>query len=165
MSILETLVFSDFSKKAEKGTPDLALRNRLISAIDEQIAGANAEHNNQHYVREVMKAVKNAETGEKEIRTTQKQLRKMWWKSANGILLEIRFANKVLKIGNKSSVIVGDFSNLVPVLLKIQEAVRLGELDEAMKQALAGRKRKTGKAETELAPLPANGKSAAKAVK
>ncbi|MEI6557647.1 MAG: hypothetical protein WCO00_04510 [Rhodospirillaceae bacterium] len=164
MSILETLEFSDFSKKAEKGTPHLALRNRLISAIDEQIAGANAEQNNEHYVREVQKAVKNAETGDKEIRTIQKQLRKMWWKSANGILLEIRFANKVLKIGNKSSVIIGEFPNLVPVLKKIQDATRNGELDEVMKQALAGRKRKTGKADTEVAP-PANVKSAVKAVK
>ncbi len=155
MSILETLVFSETSKKAEKSTPHLMLRQKLIAAIDDQINCFNAEQNNQHFSRQVQKTVKNAETGEKSRHTIERPIRKMWWKSSGGILIELRFANKVLKVG-KGSIVVSELSDLVPTFQKIQQAIRNGELDELMQKTLEGRKRakKDGKPVAANSPKP-----------
>ena len=59
--------------------------------------------------------------------------------------MELRFGNKVLKIGNRSSIIVGDITNLVPVLEKVKQAVEAGELDDALKVASKRRNRRVKK--------------------
>ncbi len=141
MSVLGTLNFSDISKKSEKTTPHINLRLKMIAAIDEQIMAVNSELKNEHYVRVVQKKVVNEHTGGKELTEVQRTLRKMWWKSSNGILLEIRFGNRPMKIAGKSSIIVGELSNLIPTFEKIKQAVDAGELDVAMAEISDGRKR------------------------
>ena len=88
-----------------------------------------------------MKVVKHADTGEPERRTVERSLRRWWWKSAEGLFLELKFANKPVKIGTNSSIIVGDITNLVTILETVKQAVVNGELDDALKQASEGRKR------------------------
>ena len=141
MGILDTLTLSPVTKKAENDTPHLALRRKMVAAIDEQIAGARAELAGQHYSRSAMKVVKHADTGEPERRTVERSLRRWWWKSAEGLFLELKFANKPVKIGTNSSIIVGDITNLVTILETVKHAVVNGELDDALKQASEGRKR------------------------
>ncbi len=141
MSVLETLSFSDVSKKSEKTTPHINLRQRLIAAIDEQIMAVNSELNNEHYVRTVQKNVVNEHTGGKEVTEVHRILRKMWWKSSAGILLELRFANRPMKIAGRSSIIVGELSNLIPTFEKIRQAVDAGELDAVMAEISESRKR------------------------
>jgi hypothetical protein len=142
MSILESLVLSEISKKAENTLPHMVNRRKMIVALDEQIAGATAEASGQHFSRSVEKWVKT-ENGGKERRTVERPLRKMWWKSADGIMLELKFALKPVKIGtgNRSSIVVGSIDNLVPVLEKVKQAVIAGELDGALKAAAERRKR------------------------
>ena len=154
MSVLETLSFSDISKKSEKTTPHINLRLKMIAAIDEQIMAVKSELKNELYVRVVQKKVVNEHTGGKELTEVQRTLRKMWWKSSNGILLEIRFGNRPMKIAGKSSIIVGELSNLIPTFEKIKQAVDAGELDAAMAEISDARKRikKDGK-------VPATGKA------
>ncbi len=141
MSVLETLRFSDISKKSEKTTPHINLRLKMIAAIHEQIMAVNYELKNEHYVRVVQKKVVNEHTGGKELTEVQRTLRKMWWKSSNGILLEIRFGNRPMKIAGKNSIIVGELSNLIPTFEKIKQAVDAGELDVAMAEISDSRKR------------------------
>ena len=141
MSVLETLSFSDISKKSEKTTPHINLRLKMIAAIDEQIMAVNSELKSERYVRVVQKKVVNKHTGGKELTEVQRTLRKMWWKSSNGILLEIRFGNRPMKIAGKGSIIVGKLSNLIPTFEKIKQAVDAGELDAAMAEISDSRKR------------------------
>ncbi len=148
MSILDSLNLSEVSKKSESATPLMAQRRKMIVALDEQIAGAQAELQGQHYVRNVVKKVVNAETGLKHRINAERPLRKFWWKSSSGILLELRFAGRPLLLANKPSVVVGDPSNLVPILEQVRAAVAAGELDDALRAAAEGRKRpgkKTGR--------------------
>ena len=141
MSILASLTLSEVSKKSENTTPHLSHRRKMVLAIDEQIAGAQADATGQHYARTVEKTVKCEETGAKDRRTVDRSLRRWWWKSADGMMLELRSGNKAIKVGGKSSIVVGDITNLVPTLEMVKQAVMAGELDEALKVASDGRKR------------------------
>lgn len=141
MSILESLTLSDTSKRGDSTLPHLLLRRKMVAAIDEQIGGATAEAAGQHFSKTVEKTVKNEETGERERRTVQRSLRRWWWTGTDGLMLELKFGNRPLKVGGKSSIVVGDTSNLVLVLQKVREAVVAGELDAALKTASDGRKR------------------------
>ena len=148
MSILDSLNLSEVSKRFESATPQMAQRRKMIVALDEQIAGAQAELQGQQHVRNVVKTVVNADTGLKQRITAERPLRKFWWKSSAGILLELRFAGRPLLLANKPSVVVGDPSNLVPILEQVRAAVAAGELDDALRAAAEGRKRpgkKTGR--------------------
>ena len=146
MSILEKLNFSEVSRKTENTTPHMLMRRRLLNALDEQIQGANFEAAGKHFYRTVEKTVKNA-AGESERKTVDRPLRKMWWPSNDTVMLELRFGNRVMKVGAGNSIVVGAFENLVPILENLKLAVKNGELDEAMKATSDGRKRgrKTGK--------------------
>ncbi len=147
MSILEKLNFSEVSRKSENSTPHILMRRRLLNALDEQIQGANFEAAGKHFYKTVEKTVKNAETGLDERRTVERPLRKMWWRSNGTVMLELRFGNRVMKVGNGNSIVVGTMENLVPILENLKLAVQNGELDEAMKATSDARKRgrKSGK--------------------
>ena len=141
MSILASLTLSEVSKKSETNTPHLNLRRKMVTAIDEQIAGAAAEAAGQHFSRTVEKVVKNTETGTAEKRAVERSLRRWWWRAADGVHLELRFGNRAIKIGTGNSIIVGQPTNLVPTLETVRQAVMAGELDDALKAASDGRKR------------------------
>ena len=149
MSILEKFNFSEVSRKSENATPHILMRRRMLASLDEQIQGANFEAAGKHFYRTVEKTVKNVETGESERRTVERPLRKMWWRSNDTVMLELRFANRVMKVGAGNSIVVGSVENLVPVLEQLKLAVVNGELDDAMKATSDARKRgrKSGKPE------------------
>ena len=168
MSILEKLNFSEVSRKSENTTPHMLMRRRLLNALDEQIQGANFEAAGKHFYRTVEKTVKNAETGESQRRTVERPLRKMWWRSNDTVMLELRFGNRVMKVGTGNSIVVGTVENLVPVLEQLKLAVVNGELDDAMKATSDGRKRgrKSGKPEgIVVQPAATLAKPSAKVVK
>ncbi|MEI6559266.1 MAG: DUF6641 family protein [Rhodospirillaceae bacterium] len=146
MSILETLTLSETTKHSETIQPHLMLRRRMVNAINEQIVGATAEAKGEHYVRNIEKWVftdKNA--GIKERRTVQRPFRKMWWPSDTGLMLELRFANKAVKVSGKATIVVGEVENLVPTLQKVKQAVQTGEFDAILKAITESRKKATGK--------------------
>lgn len=61
------------------------------------------------------------------------------------IYLALRFANKVLKIGTGNSIVVGTAEKLVPVLEQVKQAVANGELDDYLRLASEGRKKRVKK--------------------
>ena len=145
MSILGSFKFSDISKRTEP--PAMLMRRRMLAALDEQIQAATSEAAGQHFYRTVERTVKNIETGASERRTVERPVRKMWWRSNDTVMLEIRFSNRVMKVGNGNSIVVGSAANLIPILENLKLAVQNGELDEAMKATSDARKRgrKSGK--------------------
>ncbi len=142
MSILASLTLSEVTKKSDAGQPHFALRRKMVAALNEQIAGAKAEANGQHYFREVEKTVVTDKVaGTKERMKVQRPLRRMWWTSSEGIVVELRFAGKPIKIVGKPSILVADIAGIATTLETVKKAVEAGELDAVLKAAADSRKR------------------------
>ena len=148
MSILASLTLSDTAKRAVIVDPVTNLRNKMLAALDHQINAFNAEQENKPYFTYTEKwQLVDEATGRKERVKVQHPIRKMWFSDAGGrILLELRFANKAIQIGGKSSIVVGTLDKLVPIIQTIKKAVAAGELDAVLKGAAESRKRAFKKA-------------------
>ena len=158
-NILETLAFSDASKRTENTDPKSKLRRKMADAIDIQIAGANAAIAGEHYYTTVEKWVENMETGTKERMKMEKVFRRMWFRdSADRVMLELRFANKSVAINNKPSIVVGTMEKLVSTLQTVKKAVLAGELDAALRAVSDSRRRtlklKTANTANTASPAP-----------
>ena len=155
MGILDSLILSESSKRAATTDQKVQLRHKMATSLDQQIAAATCETKGEVYAVEVEKwIVTDKTTGAKERRKVQTIQRKMWYRDAsNKVMLELRLGHKPLKIGNKSSIQVGDLSNLVPILEKVKAAVMAGELDQAMKEISDNRKRAKKAAITTVTPV------------
>ena len=141
MSLLEKLTFNTTTKKAETSQPNLVLRRKMVNALDEQIAGAQAEIAGQPFVKQKERWMP-VEGGGKERRTVQSTLRKFWFKDAEGrVLIELKFGNKPLAINGKPSIMVGEMANLPDVLTTLRDAVIQGELDADLATLSAQRRR------------------------
>jgi len=70
MSLLQKLTFATTTKKAETSQPNLVLRRKMVNALDEQIAGAQAEIAGQPFVKQKERWMP-VEGGGKERRTVQ----------------------------------------------------------------------------------------------
>ncbi len=143
MGILETLTFSESSKRTAYSDPMTNLRRRMAAALDHQINGATAEAKGETYFVEVEKWVETDHlTGTKERLKVKKMLRKMWYRDgADRVLIELRFANKPVQINGKASIVCGSQDKLVATLQTVRKAVMAGELDAALKAASDSRKR------------------------
>ena len=147
-NILETLTFSDASKRTEVTDVKNNLRRKMVAALDNQANLATAELKGETYTVEIEKWIEtDRETGAKERVRVQKAIRPMWYRNgADAILLELRFANKPVTINGKPSIVVGTMEKLVPTIQTIRKAVLAGELDAALKAAADSRKRAFKKA-------------------
>ena len=70
-----------------------------------------------------------------------------------------------MKVGGKSSIVIGDMNNLIPTLEMVKQAITGGELDDVLLVASADRKRgkkpvKTVPTTTSHGGKPASAKSA-----
>ena len=148
MSILASLTLSDTAKRAVSADPVTNLRNKMLAALDHQINAFNADQENKPYFTysEKWQLVDEA-TGRKERVKVQHPIRKMWFSDAGGrILLELRFANKAVQVGGKSSIVVGTLDKLVPTLQTVRKAVAAGELDAVLQGVVESRKKAFKKA-------------------
>ena len=148
MSILASLTLSDTAKRAVSADPVTNLRNKMLAALDHQINAFNADQQNQPYFTYSEKwQVVDEATGRKERVKVQHPIRKMWFSDAGGrILLELRFANKAVQVGGKSSIVVGTLDKLVPTIETVRKAVVAGELDSVLKGVVESRKKAFKKA-------------------
>ena len=143
MGILDTLTFSESSKRTQSTDPVVNLRRKMAAALDHQVSLADAELNGGTYTVEIERWVlTDKATGTKERRKVQKAVRKMWFRdAADRVMLELRFANKPVAVNGKASIVVGSMDKLVPTLQTVRKAVMAGELDVSLKAASDGRKR------------------------
>lgn len=120
------------------------MRNRMVSHLTEQLEMATALSEGRPY-----KATRTVrEKGEDGATVTverEKRLRPWYWHDLSGRwFIELRVANTVLALGKDQNAIeVGTKDKLVPTIQTVIEAVEAGELDAAMKAALAARRKAT----------------------
>lgn len=129
-------------------TPAARKRLNLLHKLDLQIQAAEAELRDEEFLKDVRKWVRG-EDGEKQLIDTQRPIRKWWWQHHTGAwMLTLRDgAKELLLADDKSSVEIGEISNLVDVLQTIRAAILAGELDGQLEKLVAVRTRATsGKA-------------------
>ena len=133
MTVLTKLMLTN-AKREIIFDPVLARRQKLIDKLGEQakLAAGLIAGEAVRFTHTV--TMKDADTGEKKLVEKEKRVRQWFWHNLDGQwFLEIRFGNRVVGLGkNKTAIEVGDKANLVATIETVTEAVKGGELDEAM---------------------------------
>lgn len=140
MAHLTKLKLSKTSPR-EPLTPLAHKRIKLLRRLDQQIEGAQAELRDEQFMEEIKRWVRNDETGDKTLITTERPVKKWWWKNQHGaLMISLRDGNRLIPLGgDNSSVEVGAIEQLVTTLETIREAVIAGELDSQLEALISSR--------------------------
>ena len=149
MPILETLTLSEATRQ-RVASREHGFRNKLLDAIDLQIAAVSAEIKGEPFQRTVLRWANNGETGSRQQVDVQVRFRSWWWKDTTGVVhLELRYANKTLEIKpGKNAITVGTIDKVIPTLEQVKKAVASGELDKSISAIIATRKKELKKGTT-----------------
>ena len=146
MNTLTKLKLTNATRKPVEETPEQRMRRRMIAHLSEQLEMAKALVEGRIYsaTRSIKQKDENGATVTIE---RAKRLRPAYWHDLGGRwFLELRYANAVLVLGKDQTAIeVGTKDRLVPTIETVIEAVKAGELDQAMQAALATRRKKSEK--------------------
>jgi len=143
MTILEKLKLSEKTRSEMLTSPKLKMRAKIVEAIENQIAAAEADAKDEPFVLRGMRWVNDPETGERVFKEVPLKFRRWWWKDEAGKLMcDIRYGNKRIELmAKKPTIEVGEIAGLVPALQTVKEAVLAGELDRQLLAAKPVRKR------------------------
>ena len=78
MTILEKLNLTEKTRAAMLASPEARLRQKMADAIDNQIAAASADANDEQFVLRGMRWVNDPETGERARKDVPLRFRR-WW--------------------------------------------------------------------------------------
>lgn len=140
MSILKTLKLTTAQPARNSNDPIERARNKVIVALAEQKAMAEAKITNQHYAPTHMAWRKTPE-GQRVQVETPKRLRAGWFVDASGqTFFGLRYAGKAIEFAkDKNAIAVGELAALPTIIDTLTEAVRAGELDTQLAAAAAER--------------------------
>ena len=143
-ALLQKLKLTEATRAEQRGSSETRLRRKMLDAINEQIAAAEAEQRGEVYTKRGPRYVQDAATGERVRREVPLRFRRWWWLGPDGkLMLDVRYGAKRLEIRpKKATVEVGAKENLVPTLQVLKEAVEAGELDAVL---LAAREERVGR--------------------
>ena len=88
MTILSKLTLTEKTKAAMLASPEARGRQKILEAIDNQIAAAKADANGEPFELRGMRWVKDPETDERVRREVPLRLRRWWWKDEKGVLVD-----------------------------------------------------------------------------
>ena len=140
MSILKTLKLTTALPVRASNDPIERARNKVIEALAEQKAMAEAKIAGQHYAPTHTVWRKN-EAGVRVQVETPKRMRAGWFVDASGQnFFGLRYAGKPIEFAkDKNAIAVGELAALPAILDTLTEAVRAGELDTQLAAAAAER--------------------------
>ncbi|MHA6298559.1 DUF6641 family protein [Devosia sp. CAU 1758] len=140
MSILKTLKLTTAQPVRTSNDPVERARNKVIAALAEQKAMAEAKLAGQHYAPTHMVWRKN-EDGQRVQVSKPRKLSPGWFMDASGqSFFGLRYAGKPIEFAkDKNAIAVGELSALPAILDTLTEAVRAGELDTQLAAAAAER--------------------------
>lgn len=119
------------AKRTNKQLPVVQRRNRLIAKIWEQCKLAEAQQGGKVFAPQVLRTIKNKETGERKTVEIAKRIKPWWWVAENGKLcLNVKYGTKVIELAKgKTAVELGTPAELIVTLETLKAAVLAGELD------------------------------------
>ena len=138
MTILSKLNLTDMTRSKMIASPEARLRHKMLDALEDQIAAANADKKGEQYVKRASRFVTDQETGERVKREVPVQFRRWWWTDAsNGkTYIQLRYGNKPLDLAkDKPTIELKNVDDLIPTLQQIHKAVADGELDAVLMAA------------------------------
>lgn len=140
MSILKSLKLTTAQPARASNDPVERAQNKVIAALAEQKAMAEAKIAGQNYAPTHVVWRKN-EDGVRVAVETPKRLRAGWFVDASGqTFFGIRYAGKPIEFAkDKNAIAVGELSALPAIIDTLTEAVRAGELDAQLAAAAAER--------------------------
>ena len=141
MSILSKLTLTATSPR-QPMTPLARKRIKLLQKLDQQIAAAQAEANDEQFMEEIKRWIKDGETGDKQLKTIERPIKKWWWQNEHGAwIITLRDGNKIIPLSkDNTSVEVGSIEDMVSTLQTLRQAVIAGELDDQLETLINERK-------------------------
>lgn len=148
MSSLAKLTIKTVSRQT-KLSPIEARRNKLLSAIDEQILVADAAMRGEEYTVTLPRWAKN-DAGEKVRVQRQKVVRSWFFARDGGFYVQCRYGAKVISLSKEgNAVLVKELADVKPALETLRKAADNGELDAYVAMAINSRKQRDNKSQTE----------------
>ena len=134
MSHLSKLNLTATSQK-QPVSPVARKRLNLLRKLETQIEAAQAELRDEEFLEDIRKWVRG-EDGERTQVTEQRAVRRWWWQHHTGAwMLTLRDGAKELPLAeDKTSIEIGEITNLVDTLETIRSAVLAGEIDPALER-------------------------------
>lgn len=140
MSILKSLKLTNAYPIRTSDNPVERARTKVIAALTEQKAMAEAKIAGQHFAS-THKVWRKGTNGERVQVEAPKRLRAGWFTDGSGqFFFGFRYAGKPIEFAkDRNAVMVGEFGNLPGIIDTLIEAVRAGELDDQFALASAER--------------------------
>jgi hypothetical protein len=112
-------------------------RQKLLEKLAEQIEMAKAQQTGQIYSPLVTRNKVDPATGETKPVTQPKRVRSWWFTTDTGkVCLTIKYGHRSLELAKgKTAIELADQQEVLSTLHLIEEAVKAGELDQAITQA------------------------------
>jgi hypothetical protein len=121
-------------------TPTEARRQKLVSAINEQLEVAEAAARGEQYAVTVPRWTQN-ESGERVRVQRQKVVRSWFFERDGGCYIQIKYGSKVLLLSKDGNALfVKQLSEVKAALEAVRNAATSGELDSAIDAAIKPRK-------------------------
>jgi hypothetical protein len=117
-------------------------RIKLIQKLDKQILAAEAEANDEVFMEDIRRWVRNEETGKNDPVMFERPIKKWWWTNQHGaLMISLKDGNKIIPLDEThSSIEVGGIESLAGALETVRAAVIAGELDTQLEKLIAERK-------------------------
>jgi hypothetical protein len=147
MSHLKALKLANAKPVARQSDPIQRARDKVVEALGEQKAMADAKLSGQNYAP-THKVWRKDETGQRVLVEAPKRLRPGWFQDAfRKVFFGLRYAGKAIEFAkDKNAIEVGQLDALPNVIDTLIEAVRAGELDTQLATAAAERRKQLRKA-------------------
>ncbi len=137
MTILDKLTLSDKSKAGAVVSPEIRVRNKMLAALDVQIAAAEAQATGETYIKRGLRLITDTETGERVRKEVPVRFNRWHWTDETGtVFIQLRYRNKPLELKKgKPTIELGDEKELLPMLRNLRAAIVGGEFDAVLMAA------------------------------
>lgn len=137
MTILDKLTLTNKTKAGATVSPEARVRNKMLVALDVQIAAAEAQANGETYIKRAMRWITDTETGERVRKEVPVRFNRWHWTDENGsMFIQLRYGNKPLELKKgKPTIELGGENELLPMLRDVRIAIVEGEFDAMLMAA------------------------------
>jgi hypothetical protein len=137
MTIIDKLTLTNKTKAGATISPEARVRNKMLVALDVQIAAAEAQANGETYIKRAMRWITDNETGERVRKEVPVRFNRWHWTDESGaVFIQLRYGNKPLELKKgKPTIELSNENELLPMLRDVRIAIIDGEFDAMLMAA------------------------------